>query len=186
MIPKLEPSLKDGSETQSAYLCSDHTDYIPSGFMDSGWGCGYRNCQMLLSFLEKEKQDGRCLLKYVIDIISIQLLIEKAWQEGNNGTRARPMFHTHLHPQASIQQELNNSSTVYSKRVNGLEQPKCTAYWLTWVFDQRLLISISLRRTCWIGSNLTLQVVFQPTVSKKCITPIVRHCIYNIKDTVGP
>ena len=52
--------------------------------MDSGWGCGYRNCQMLLSFLEKEKQDGHCLLNHVIDITSIQLLIEKAWQEGNN------------------------------------------------------------------------------------------------------
>ncbi|KAG1143380.1 hypothetical protein G6F37_008015 [Rhizopus arrhizus] len=91
IIPKLEPNLKYSNETQYAYLCSDHTDYIPSGFMDSGWGCGYRNCQMLMSFLEKEKQDGHCLLKHVVDITSIQLLIEKAWQEGFDPAGAKQL-----------------------------------------------------------------------------------------------
>lgn len=81
IIPKLEPNLKN-EDTQYAYLCSDSTDYISTGIMDLGWGCGYRNCQMLMSFLEKEKQDGDYLLKQVIDISSIQLLLEKAWQEG--------------------------------------------------------------------------------------------------------
>ncbi|KAG0749565.1 hypothetical protein G6F57_004178 [Rhizopus arrhizus] len=80
IIPKLEPNLKN-EDTQYAYLCSDSTDYISTGIMDLGWGCGYRNCQMLMSFLEKEKQDGDYLLKQVIDISSIQLLLEKAWQE---------------------------------------------------------------------------------------------------------
>ncbi|CAO3697998.1 unnamed protein product [Rhizopus stolonifer] len=81
VIPKLEPNLKN-EETQCAYLSSPYTDYITTGIMDLGWGCGYRNCQMLMSFLEKEKQDGDYLLKQVIDISSIQLLLEKAWNEG--------------------------------------------------------------------------------------------------------
>lgn len=50
--------------------------------MDLGWGCGYRNCQMLMSYLEREKEDGEPLLKNVLDISGIQFLIEKAWKEG--------------------------------------------------------------------------------------------------------
>lgn len=86
VIPKLEPNLKN-EETQCAYLSSPYTDYITTGIMDLGWGCGYRNCQMLMSFLEKEKQDGDYLLKQVIDISSIQLLLEKAWNEGKGKKR---------------------------------------------------------------------------------------------------
>ncbi|ORE00926.1 DUF1671-domain-containing protein [Rhizopus microsporus var. microsporus] len=81
IIPKLEPNLKS-DETQYAFLCSPYTDYISTGLMDLGWGCGYRNCQMLMSFLERHEEEGECLLKCVPDISSIQLLIENAWKEG--------------------------------------------------------------------------------------------------------
>lgn len=54
--------------------------------MDLGWGCGYRNCQMLMSFLERQDEDGEPLLKSVLDIAGIQFLIEKAWKEGTTHT----------------------------------------------------------------------------------------------------
>lgn len=50
--------------------------------MDLGWGCGYRNCQMLMTFLERHEEDGEPLIKNVLDIPGIQLLIERAWKEG--------------------------------------------------------------------------------------------------------
>ena len=50
--------------------------------MDLGWGCGYRNFQMLMTYLERHVEDDEPLLKQVVDIQSIQLLIEKAWKEG--------------------------------------------------------------------------------------------------------
>ncbi|CAO3623170.1 unnamed protein product [Mucor hiemalis] len=81
VIPRLEPNFKKG-DTQLAYLCSPLTDHFSTGFMDLGWGCGYRNCQMLMSFLERFQQDGEPLLKNVLDISGIQLVIEKAWKEG--------------------------------------------------------------------------------------------------------
>ncbi|KAI7882091.1 peptidase family C78-domain-containing protein [Mucor mucedo] len=81
VIPRLEPNFTK-EETVSAYLCSPTTDHLSSGFMDLGWGCGYRNCQMLMSFLERQNEDGEPLLKSVLDIAGIQFLIEKAWKEG--------------------------------------------------------------------------------------------------------
>jgi hypothetical protein len=61
--------------------------------MDLGWGCGYRNCQMLMSFLERHQQDGEYVLKHVPDITGLQLLIEQAWKEGNGeGNNTRALF----------------------------------------------------------------------------------------------
>ncbi|KAI9364239.1 peptidase family C78-domain-containing protein [Pilaira anomala] len=92
VIPSLEPNFKKG-DTLSAYLCSPSTDQLSTGFMDLGWGCGYRNCQMLMSFLQHEMQDGEPLLKNVLDITGIQLLIEKAWKEGFDSLGAAQLEH---------------------------------------------------------------------------------------------
>ncbi|KAI7901034.1 peptidase family C78-domain-containing protein [Cokeromyces recurvatus] len=81
IISRLEPNFKK-ADTLAAYLCSPFTDYLSTDYMDLGWGCGYRNCQMLMSFLERQTEDGEPILKCVLDIASIQLLIEKAWEEG--------------------------------------------------------------------------------------------------------
>lgn len=88
VIPRLEPNFRK-ADTLSAYLCSPLTDHLSTGLMDLGWGCGYRNCQMLMTFLERKEQDGEPLLKNVLDISGIQLLIEKAWQEGKTFLRLR-------------------------------------------------------------------------------------------------
>ncbi|CAO3621145.1 unnamed protein product [Mucor fragilis] len=92
VIPRLEPNFRK-ADTLSAYLCSPLTDHLSTGFMDLGWGCGYRNCQMLMTFLERQKQDGEPLLKNVLDISGIQLLIEKAWQEGFDTLGAAQLDH---------------------------------------------------------------------------------------------
>ncbi|KAI8639815.1 peptidase family C78-domain-containing protein [Parasitella parasitica] len=92
VIPRLEPNFRK-ADTLSAYLCSPLTDHLSTGFMDLGWGCGYRNCQMLMTFLERQKQEGEPLLKSVLDIPGIQLLIEKAWQEGFDTLGAAQLDH---------------------------------------------------------------------------------------------
>ncbi|KAI8336893.1 peptidase family C78-domain-containing protein [Blakeslea trispora] len=92
IIPQLEPNFKKG-ETVSAYLCSPSTDHLSTGFMDLGWGCGYRNCQMLMSYLVQQQQDGEPILKHVLDIHGIQLLIEQAWKEGFDTLGAAQLDH---------------------------------------------------------------------------------------------
>ncbi|KAI8090150.1 peptidase family C78-domain-containing protein [Gilbertella persicaria] len=92
IIPRLEPNFKK-RDTLSAYLCSPATDHLSTGFMDLGWGCGYRNCQMLMSYLEQQQQDGEPILRHVLDIHGIQLLIEQAWKEGFDTLGAAQLDH---------------------------------------------------------------------------------------------
>ncbi|KAI7851758.1 peptidase family C78-domain-containing protein [Circinella umbellata] len=86
VIPRLEPqftnSNRKNKSTVSAYLCSPYTDHIATGFMDLGWGCGYRNCQMLMTFLQRKQEAGDSILRQVTDISGLQLLLERAWKDG--------------------------------------------------------------------------------------------------------
>ncbi|CAO3650189.1 unnamed protein product [Cunninghamella blakesleeana] len=85
IIPRLEPHFIDlykKGTTTSAYLCSSFTDHISTGIMDLGWGCGYRNTQMLMTFLQRKKQAGDVILQQVSDIHGLQILLERAWEEG--------------------------------------------------------------------------------------------------------
>ncbi|XP_063625762.1 zinc finger-containing ubiquitin peptidase 1-like [Cydia splendana] len=70
------------------YLCSA-VDHYASTYGDRGWGCGYRNMQMLLSSLMRNPEyskllscmtehDGEC----APSIPRLQLLVERAWQMG--------------------------------------------------------------------------------------------------------
>ena len=53
---------------------------------DKGWGCGYKNCQMLISHLLLRGLPFRQALfggvEYVPDIVSLQAWLECAWQQG--------------------------------------------------------------------------------------------------------
>lgn len=71
------------------YLCST-VDHYASTYGDRGWGCGYRNMQMLLSCLVRAPQyvcllaegwDGATDL-HIPSIPTLQLLVERAWQLG--------------------------------------------------------------------------------------------------------
>ncbi|KAI8089829.1 peptidase family C78-domain-containing protein [Halteromyces radiatus] len=96
VIPRLEPhftSLNRKGNTVAAYLCSSFTDHISTGLMDLGWGCGYRNAQMLMTFLQRKQQDGTSILQQVSDISGIQILLERAWDEGFDPQGAAQLHH---------------------------------------------------------------------------------------------
>ncbi|XP_077018848.1 zinc finger-containing ubiquitin peptidase 1 [Tamandua tetradactyla] len=58
-------------------------DHFHSSLGDKGWGCGYRNFQMLLSSLLQNDAYGDCLKGMSVPCIpKIQSMIEDAWKEG--------------------------------------------------------------------------------------------------------
>ncbi|XP_028042419.1 zinc finger-containing ubiquitin peptidase 1-like [Bombyx mandarina] len=70
------------------YLCSA-VDHYASTYGDRGWGCGYRNMQMLVSSLMKNPQYAPLLkcnnereCECVPSLPRLQLLVERAWQRG--------------------------------------------------------------------------------------------------------
>ncbi|XP_035178826.1 zinc finger-containing ubiquitin peptidase 1 [Oxyura jamaicensis] len=59
-------------------------DHFHSSLGDKGWGCGYRNFQMLLSSLLQNSLYNDCLrdIALIPSIPKIQSMIEDAWKEG--------------------------------------------------------------------------------------------------------
>lgn len=86
-------------------LCT-YIDHYGSSSYDSGWGCGYRNTQMLLSCLIKRDDYKQCLHKFwenrdvvsdaIPSIKNLQLFIQKAWAEGFDCTGAEQLGHSLL------------------------------------------------------------------------------------------
>lgn len=76
--------LESGNSTSILSGNVDHFQSIDSE--DSGWGCGWRNIQILTSNLLKERQEARDVLfggsGFVPDILSLQRWLEIAWQKG--------------------------------------------------------------------------------------------------------
>ncbi|XP_052809792.1 zinc finger-containing ubiquitin peptidase 1-like [Mya arenaria] len=67
-----------------AYLCTS-VDHYAGSFGDKGYGCGYRNFQMLLSSLITDSTYCRVLFNdrpLMPSITKIQQLIEAAWEKG--------------------------------------------------------------------------------------------------------
>lgn len=73
---------KKNQDTRVVYFCDSTVDQILTQRYDKGWGCGYRNCQMLLSYLQKAQINGVSFVKHVPNIDSIQYLIDQAWKDG--------------------------------------------------------------------------------------------------------
>uniref|UniRef100_A0A452HEE9 Zinc finger-containing ubiquitin peptidase 1 n=1 Tax=Gopherus agassizii TaxID=38772 RepID=A0A452HEE9_9SAUR len=63
---------------------STGVDHFHSSLGDKGWGCGYRNFQMLLSSLLSNSMYNDCLrdITLIPCIPKIQSMIEDAWKEG--------------------------------------------------------------------------------------------------------
>ncbi|XP_041109152.1 zinc finger-containing ubiquitin peptidase 1 isoform X3 [Polyodon spathula] len=73
---------RDGRDVAHVWLCAE-TDHFHSGGGDKGWGCGYRNFQMLVSSLLKMDQYKDCFKDKTVPCIpKVQALIEDAWKEG--------------------------------------------------------------------------------------------------------
>ncbi|CAI9767768.1 unnamed protein product [Fraxinus pennsylvanica] len=78
----LELDSKNATSILSGYV--DHFQSVESE--DVGWGCGWRNIQMLSSHLLKQRQEAREVLyggsSFVPDIASLQRWLEIAWERG--------------------------------------------------------------------------------------------------------
>lgn len=72
--------IQDGARV---WLCSE-SDHFSASEGDRGWGCGYRNFQMLLSSLQRLEQytTSNTLPDTLPSIPQVQTLIEAAWGEG--------------------------------------------------------------------------------------------------------
>ncbi|KAK4788016.1 hypothetical protein SAY86_019335 [Trapa natans] len=77
----------------SGYI--DHFQCIE--FEDAGWGCGWRNIQMLSSHLLHERHEARDVLfgraGFVPGILSLQRWLELAWERGFDGDGAEQFNH---------------------------------------------------------------------------------------------
>ncbi|XP_052186501.1 uncharacterized protein LOC127797549 isoform X2 [Diospyros lotus] len=86
LMALLRKCLELDSENSTSIL-SGYVDHFQSTETeDVGWGCGWRNIQMLSSHLLVERQDAREALfggsGYVPDIASLQRWLEIAWEMG--------------------------------------------------------------------------------------------------------
>lgn len=86
LIALLRNCLEADSEN-SISLLSGHVDHFQSIESDDiGWGCGWRNIQMLSSHLLTRSQEARKVLfggaEFVPDIASLQRWLEIAWERG--------------------------------------------------------------------------------------------------------
>lgn len=85
----LMPLLKKCLESESGNsrsIISGHVDHFQSISEDFGWGCGWRNIQMLSSHLLMQRQEAREVMfgrsGFVPDIPSLQRWLEIAWERG--------------------------------------------------------------------------------------------------------
>lgn len=73
-----------GNSTSLLSGCVDHIQSAKSEV--AGWGCGWRNIQMLTSHLLKHRQEARDVLfggcGFVPDIASLQRWLELSWEKG--------------------------------------------------------------------------------------------------------
>ncbi len=85
LMPKLKNFCQSSSGVTLTYLCSA-VDHHSSSFGDKGWGCGYRNLQMLLSSLGHHppfaEPLGLSKAAGTPSISKLQSEIEKAWARG--------------------------------------------------------------------------------------------------------
>ncbi|XP_063244305.1 zinc finger-containing ubiquitin peptidase 1-like isoform X2 [Bacillus rossius redtenbacheri] len=71
------------------HFLSSSVDHFATDFGDRGWGCGYRNCQMLLSSMCWDERLARQLAGYwqvsyghMPSVTHLQRLVETAWELG--------------------------------------------------------------------------------------------------------
>jgi hypothetical protein len=91
MTPNLINRIRTLCQQQSnskVFLCSSVNHYASAGMEDEGWGCGFRNLQMILSSLQSQSAFADALRPILGDsqsipsIARLQILIEEAWAAG--------------------------------------------------------------------------------------------------------
>ncbi|XP_030750524.1 zinc finger-containing ubiquitin peptidase 1-like [Sitophilus oryzae] len=91
MVPRVKATSNNASNVVRNLLCTS-VDHYASSYGDKGWGCGYRNIQMIISSLLTHTGYNERLYKLwhkekpprsaVPSISRLQSLIEEAWSQG--------------------------------------------------------------------------------------------------------
>ncbi|KAG8444636.1 hypothetical protein GDO86_009700 [Hymenochirus boettgeri] len=83
IVESLRRYYNSAHEVTRVWLCSQ-LDHFSNAAGDKGWGCGFRNFQMLLSSLLQNDSYNNCLqaCRSVPCIPKLQAMIEDAWKEG--------------------------------------------------------------------------------------------------------
>ncbi|XP_049411378.1 uncharacterized protein LOC125874518 [Solanum stenotomum] len=86
LMDLLKNCLELETEKATTILCGNVDHFQSSHSEDFGWGCGWRNIQMLSSHLLKQRREAREVLYggsgFVPDIPSLQRWLEIAWKRG--------------------------------------------------------------------------------------------------------
>ncbi|KAJ8315054.1 hypothetical protein KUTeg_007204 [Tegillarca granosa] len=85
LIPKLKDFYKVPIQGLNKYWLCSYIDHFAVSYGDRGWGCGYRNFQMLLSGLTTHPTFCKVVFNdkpQIPSIPKIQRLIEAAWAKG--------------------------------------------------------------------------------------------------------
>ncbi|KAJ2790353.1 hypothetical protein GGI18_001855 [Coemansia linderi] len=80
-------------QSPSAILCNPSTLLFNTTLSDRGWGCGYRNCQMLISSLMQEAPVSRMPTKAVPQVRQLQEMLELSWRDGYDRDGADQLDH---------------------------------------------------------------------------------------------
>ncbi|KAL4942841.1 hypothetical protein BDV06DRAFT_155521 [Aspergillus oleicola] len=84
LIPALARLCEQDKSVQRAFLCSAHVHHISKMPREGGF-CGYRNIQMLVSYLQESRSPGSEHFPGALPtILRLQDMIEHAWDEGYN------------------------------------------------------------------------------------------------------
>jgi zinc finger-containing ubiquitin peptidase 1 len=89
VIPVIEQLLKQDPATAYAYTCHSSVEHV-SKLKNEGGFCGYRNIQMMVSYIINEQSQGHYHFEGKIpSIFQIQDFIEHAWDIGINAVGRR-------------------------------------------------------------------------------------------------
>lgn len=84
ILPVIAQLLEQSRGTRSAYLCHPSVLHVSKLWREGGF-CGYRNIQMMASFIIRTKSQGYPIFDGCIPtIFQIQEFIENAWDAGIN------------------------------------------------------------------------------------------------------
>lgn len=86
LIHGLRRALESNSSSAFSVLCHPGVSHFASEFKTFGWGCGYHNAQMLLSYIKEVSPDNykKAFGEDIPYIRTIQNLIEAGWNKGSN------------------------------------------------------------------------------------------------------
>jgi hypothetical protein len=86
LIPVIAKLCEQDKTVQRAFLCNPKVRHICKLSREGGF-CGYRNIQMLVSYITKTQNTGHTHFPHgVPSILDLQDLIEQAWDMGFNST----------------------------------------------------------------------------------------------------